>query len=86
MELRRELAHREVELRRQDEHRQRSLQAETAVHEPHARRDGDERDAQGRGQLEHGAGEESDAQRADRRPPIALADLVEDARPAPGRG
>ena len=84
MELRRELAHGEVELRRQDEHRQRSLEAEAAVDEPYARRDGDERDAQRRGQLEHRPREERDAQRADRRPPVALADPVEDVglRPA----
>ena len=84
MELHRELTHGEVELRRQDEHRQRSLEAETAVDEPYACGDGNERDAQGRRQLEHGAREERDAQRADRRPPVALADPVEDLglRPA----
>ena len=86
VELRRELPHGEVELRREDEHRQRSLEAEAAVDEPHAGRDGDERDAQRRGQLEHRAREERDAQRADRRPSVALADPVERRRPAPGRG
>ena len=55
VELRAELAQRQVELGREHEHRQRRLEAEPAADEPHADRDRDERDAERRRQLEHRA-------------------------------
>ena len=48
-----------------------------AVDEPHADGHGDERDAERRGQLEHGAGEERDAQRPHRRAAVAVAHLAD---------
>jgi hypothetical protein len=55
MELRSELPQREVELRCEDEHRQRGLEPDRSAVEAHADRDRDECDTQGRSQLEHRA-------------------------------
>ena len=60
------------------------LQAEPAAHEADTDRDRDQRHAQGRGQLEDGAGQEGDPERPHRRPPIALADVRERRRLSPG--
>ena len=54
--------------------------------EPNADGDGDERDAERGGELEHGAGEEADAERAHRRAPVALADLRDRVRLRARRG
>ena len=72
-----EVAQRQVELGRQHEHRQRGLEGDPAVDEPHADRDGDERDAERRGELEHRAGEEREAERAHRRAAVLVADLLD---------
>ena len=77
VESRREVAQRQVELGRQHEHRQRGLERDPAVDEPHADRHGDERDAERRGELEHRAREEREAQRAHRRPPVLVAHLLD---------
>ena len=53
--LRREVPERQVELGREHEHRQARLEAEPALDEPDADDHGDERDAEGRGELEHGS-------------------------------
>ena len=84
VELRAELAERQVELRREDEHRQPGPEAEAPVDEPHADRDRDERDAERRRQLEHRSRQEADAQRRHRLCPVALADLGD--RSPSGRG
>jgi hypothetical protein len=77
MELGAELPQRRVELRREHQHGEARLQGDPSVDEADPDRDGDEGDAQRRGQLEHGAREEADAQRRDRRAPVAIADVRE---------
>ena len=74
VELRAHVAQRQVQLGREHEHRERRLEADAAVDEPHADRDRDERDAERRRQLEHRAGEERDAQRAHRRAAVLVGD------------
>ena len=81
-----EPAQRQVELRREHQDRQARLEPERAADEPHADGDRDERDAERGRQLQHGAGQEADAQRAHRRAPVAVADLGQPRRPRPPRG
>ncbi len=83
VELRREVPQRQVQLGREHEHGQRRLEADAARREPHADDDGDERDPERRGELEHRAGEERDPQRAHRRPAVLVAHLGDRAPPAP---
>ena len=52
--LRREVPERQVQLGREHEHRQARLEPEPALDQPDADDHGDEGDAEGRGQLEHG--------------------------------
>ena len=61
VELRREVAKREVELGREHQHRQRGLEPDIAFREADADDDGDERDPQGGSELEHRAGEKRGA-------------------------
>ena len=75
VELCGEIAERHVQLRREDEHGQRGLEADSALGEPHADHDGDERDAQGRRELEDRSRQERRAKRLHRRPAVLLADL-----------
>ena len=75
MVLGRQVAKRQVELRREHEHREPRLQAEPALDEADADRHGHERDPEGGGELEHRAGEEGDAERPHRRAPVLVADL-----------
>ena len=75
--LRGEVPQRQVELGREHEHRERGLEADVAVDEPHADGDRDQRDADRRGQLEHRAGEERDPQRPHRRAAVLVADLLD---------
>ena len=79
VELRGEVAERRVELRREDEDRERRLEADPALGEPHPDHDGDERDAQGRRELEDRSREERRTKRLHRRTPVLVADL-DDAR------
>ena len=74
MELRADVAQRHVQLGREHEHRQRRLEADVPVDEPHADRDRNERDPERRGQLEHRARQERDAERAHRRAPVLVGD------------
>ena len=74
VKLRGEVAEREVELGREQEHRQRSLQPDAAVDEPHADGDRDQSDPERRGQLQDGSGEERRAQRGHGRAPVLVAD------------
>ena len=71
---------RQVQLRREHEHGQPGLEADPAVHEPHADGHGDERDAERRSQLEHRPGEEARAKRLHRRAPVALAHVRDRGR------
>ena len=73
MELRREVAQRQVELGREHEHRQPGLEADAALDEAHADGHGDERDAERRRELEHRPREERDAERAHRRAAVLVA-------------
>ena len=73
--LRREVPERQVELGREHEHRQARLEPEPALDQPDADDHGDEGDAEGRGQLEHGPREERDAERPHRRAAVAVTDL-----------
>ena len=75
MVLRREVAQGQVQLRCQDENGQRGLEPDAAVGEAHADGDGDERDPERRGQLEHGPREERHAQGPHRRAAVLLARL-----------
>ena len=75
VELRSEVAERQVELRCEDENGERGLEADASLGQPHADDDGDERDPQRRRQLEDRAGEERDAERSHRRPAVLLAHL-----------
>ena len=86
VKLRAELAQRQVQLGREHQDGQPGLQPEPAVVEPDADRDGDERDAERRGQLQHGPREEADPQRAHRRLAVALADVGDRLGSAPCRG
>ena len=79
MELRGEVAERQVELRREHEHRERRLEADAALGQAHTDDDGDERDPERRRELQDRAREERDAKRPHRRPAVLLAHLV-DAR------
>ena len=72
-----EIPQRQVELRREHEHRQRGLEPDVAVDEAHAHRDRDERDAERRGELEHRPGEERDPERPHRGPPVVVAHLLD---------
>ena len=81
-----EVPQRQVELGREHEHRQPGLEAEPAVDQADADRHRDERDPERRRELEHGPGEERDAERAHRRPAVLVADLARSAPPAPRRG
>ena len=71
---------RQVQLGGEHEDGEARLQAEPAAHQADADRHRDQRHAQGRGQLEDGAGQEGDPERPHRRPPIALADVRERRR------
>ena len=59
-----DIAQRLVHLGGEDQHRERRGEVHLPVDEPHADRDGDQRHAQGREQLEHHRGEEGELQRA----------------------
>ena len=76
-------AQREVHLGRQDDHEQRGVQVEVAVHEAQAHGDGDERDRQRRQQLEGERGQERHPQRGRRRDAVALGDLAQPTGLAP---
>ena len=80
MVLRGEIPQRRVQLRREDEHRERRLERNRAVDETDADGDRDERDAERRRQLEHGTRQERDPQRRHRRAAVLLADLLEPLR------
>ena len=82
VELRGEVAERQVELRREDEDGERRLEADPALGEPHPDHDGDERDAQGRRELEDRSREERRAKRLHGRPAVLLADLGDARTPA----
>ena len=75
---------RKVQLGGEHEDGEACLQAEPAAHEADTDRHRDQGHAQGRGQLEDGAGQEGDPERPHRRPPIALADVCERRRLSPG--
>ena len=75
MELRGEIAQRQVELGCEDEHGQRRLEADPALGEPDADDDRDERDPERRRELEHRAGQERDAERPHRRAAVLVAHL-----------
>ena len=70
VELGREVPQREVELGREHEHGQAGLEADPAVDEAHADRDGHERDPERGRELEHRAREERDPQRRHRAAPV----------------
>ena len=80
MELRGQVAERQVELGHQDEHGERRLEADPALGEAYAHDDGDERDPERRGQLQDRAGEERDAKRSHRRPAVLVAHLLDPRR------
>ena len=75
MKLRREVPQWQVELRGEDEDRQRRLEADPALGESHTHDDGHERDRERRGEIEHGAREERDPECPHRRPAVLLAHL-----------
>ena len=70
-----EVAERQVELGGEDEDGHSRLEPDVAVDELDADRHGDERDSEGRGELEDGARKERNPQRLHRRVSIALARL-----------
>ena len=78
--LRAQPAQRQVQLGCEHEHGQPGLEAEPAAGQPHADRHRHERDAEGRGQLEHRPRQEREAQRPHRRAAVALADLGDAGR------
>ena len=86
MESGREIAQRQVELRREHEHGQRRLERDPALDQPNADGDGDERDTERRRELEHGSREECEAKRSHRRRAVVLARLARSARSGPRRG
>ena len=80
VELRAEAPQRQVQLGRQDQHEEGGLEADAAARQPHPDRDRDERDAEGRGELEHRPGEEAHAEGGHRGPPVLLADVGDRVR------
>ncbi len=80
VELRGQVAERQVELGHQYEHGERRLEADPALGEAYAHDHGDERDPERRGQLQDRAGEERDAQRSHRRPAVLVAHLLDPRR------
>ncbi len=77
VELRREIAEREVELGREHQDRQCRLEADPALDQPDPDYDCDEGDPERRGELEHRPGQERDAKRAHGRAPVLAADFTD---------
>ena len=80
MELGAELTQRQVGLRREDQHRQPHLQRQIPVDQPQPDRDGDERDRQGRQQLQHHGRQERDPQGHHGRLAVVVGDAADGLR------